>query len=97
MKRQFDDVSCRYGAPMGRQSYGSPIDCEVKTIRLFKVSLDCQGYDDGGAYWGINSNGKFLYCATDNANYRGFTRADSRYKAMVQLSIPDNRLKIWTV
>lgn len=60
MAKQFDEVSCKYGAPMGRRDSRGDGDAPYK-MRLFKVKIDSQGYDDGGAYWGL---GETLYCAT---------------------------------
>lgn len=72
---QFPNVSSPYGAPMGRLTYGhAPSD----PCRLFRVRLDSGGYDDGGAYWGI---GAPLYCATDEDQFRHFTRACDRQAA----------------
>lgn len=57
MGKQFPDVSCKYGAPMGRTEtlpYPFPGDgAETVRFRLWRVRLDSGGYDDGGAYWGI--------------------------------------------
>lgn len=89
MKKQFDAVDCRYGSPMGRAEWReSPT--EAKSVRLFRVRLDSSGYDDGGAYWGI---GKPLWCATDDANYRLFCRADSRLIAIREFRLPAWLLK----
>ena len=87
MARQFPITSWRYGAPMGRVHYGILENVEPRTLRLFKVRIDSGGYDDGGAYWG---RGGTLWCATDGANYRRFTRAGSRERAAIDLQIaPD--------
>lgn len=89
MKKQFDAVDCRYGSPMGRAEWReSPT--EAKSVRLFRVRLDSGGYDDGGAYWGT---GKPLWCATDDANYRLFCRADSRLTAIQEFRLPAWLLK----
>jgi hypothetical protein len=85
MKKQFENVSGRYGSPMGRSEYGTPENTEEKSIRVFKVRIDSQGYDDGGAYWGI---GQALYCATDGDEYRRFIRAHTRIQAIAGLNIP---------
>lgn len=67
---QFAKVNSQRGAPMGRQGYGNPEDAQSK-ILLFKVALDSGGYDDGGAYWGLNVQGNSLYCAMDcDPDYR---------------------------
>jgi|SRR5690606_27260087 len=59
MVKQFQDVSCKYGAPIGRQECKGDPDAPYR-FRVFRVHLDADGYDDGGAYWGI---GRPLYCA----------------------------------
>lgn len=94
MAKQFDDVSGRYGAPMGRATYGTPENAAGK-IRLFRVVLDSGGYDDGGAYWGHGpywGHGGALYCATDDADYRDFVRASSRLAAIAALEIERGQL-----
>lgn len=88
MKTQFNIVASRYGAPMGRASFGTPESAESK-IRLFRVNLDAGGYDDGGAYWGT---GKPLFCATDGADYRQFARANSRLAAVAEFEIEPGKL-----
>jgi hypothetical protein len=83
---QFENVSSKYGAPMGRREYnGAP----QNKIRVFRVRIDAGGYDDGGAYWGI---GKPLFCATDSADFRQFIRADSRLSAVAELGIEKYQL-----
>ena len=61
-------VNCTYGAPMGsRNYYDSGIDYEDKpmTLRVNKVELDSQGYDNSGRYWGYGDN---LYCLFNTAD-----------------------------
>lgn len=86
---QFEKVSCKYGAPMGRHPQGLPQNCDG-TIRLFKVNLDSGGYDDGGAYWGSPSD---LYCATDDADFQWFTRANSRAEAAENMGLENEQLR----
>ena len=92
-KRQFSKVASQHGAPMGRASYGSIPECFPHTVRLFKVKIDSQGYDDGGAYWGI---GGPLWCAIGEhdtgCQSRAFIRADSREHAIVLLKIENGLL-----
>ena len=93
MKKQFNLVNCKYGAPMGRSCYGDVASVEGK-ISLFHVRIT-QGYDDGGAYWGNATSYKDqLYCARsiDNDSYRQFVRAGSRDEARVLLNIPQAQL-----
>jgi len=88
MTRQFSPVSGRYGAPMGRTSYGILDNVEPRKLRLFRVRLDNGGYDDGGAYWG--HGGGYVWCATDGANFFQTCRAGSRERAALELGIaPD--------
>lgn len=87
---QFEQVSSRYGAPMGRREDGY-LETRVKRfVRLFRVRINSVGYDDGGAYWGI---GGPLFCAIDEDGNRKFTRAPSRFLAAVKLGIPVPALK----
>lgn len=87
--RQMPQVSCKYGAPMGR--HGVPhLDHSPRSVRLFRVRLDSQGYDDGGAYWGW---GGLLWCAVDKGGGMQFTRAPSRAAAADALDIPPEALK----
>jgi hypothetical protein len=57
-KKQFTDVCCKYGAPMGRPEFYYNFSGKA---RCFKVKLVDGCYDDGGAYWGSGT----LYCATN--------------------------------
>lgn len=87
---QFNKVSSRYGAPMGRRG-DVYLETRVKrSVRLFRVRIDSGGDDDGGAYWGI---GEPLFCAIDGDGNRKFIRAGSRFHAAVKLNIPVPALK----
>ena len=94
MGKQFVDVSCKYGAPMGRHTYGIAGNVDGK-ISLFHVTL-CQGYDDGGAYWGCATSYKDqLYCARSvesDDDFFQFIRAESREAARVLLDIEQEQL-----
>lgn len=95
MGKQFENLNCYYGAPMGRHSYGLIQNCEERDIRLFKVELDNGGYDDGGAYWGSRLNFQSLYCAiSESGEYRQFIDAKSRSHAALLLRIPPELLKV---
>lgn len=85
MARQFPAVNCQYGAPMGRSII--PISAEgkgYKSLYLFKVALDSQGYDDGGAYWGNSYTP--LYCARNDESQE-FVRAYNREHAAALLDL----------
>lgn len=93
-RTQFTLVDVSRGAPMGRSAYGVPADCQPRSIRLFRVNLT-EGYDDGGAYWGVNVRGRFLFCArTEDDTYRAFTRAESRAAAARALGIPPMLMRV---
>jgi hypothetical protein len=88
--KQFPDVHCKYGAPMGRPSRYEPIDGKV---RLFRVLFYDGDYDDGGAYWG-GAPAPPLYCAQDDdGKVQLFVRAPCRAVAKERLlrSHPDLR------
>lgn len=79
--KQFPPSDCKFGAPMGRESFGKP----KYPVRLRKVNIDRGGYDDGGHYWG---SGKPLYMATGDG-YQEFQRANSRKDAAELLEITE--------
>ena len=72
---KFPNACSRWGASMGRIAI-SPVNPTEK-CRVFKVDIDSQGYDSGGAYWG---HGKTLFCLWSNET-QAFTRANSRMEA----------------
>ena len=86
---QFELVSSRYGAPLGRRHSAYLETDEPHFVRLFRVRLDSGGYDDGGAYWGIGS----LFCAIDDDGSMQFVRASRREAAALLLGIPAPALK----
>lgn len=76
------------GADMGRADWnGEP---QNKSVRVFHLPIDGEGYDIGGAYWGL---GEPLYCATDGLEFRRFVRARSRAEAIAALNLPEGALK----
>lgn len=91
MGRQFNDVSAKYGAPMGRRTF---CDNEQAKCRLFRVQMVDGDSDDGGAYWG-GPPAEPLWCVRDRRDgevllfYRAVTR--ERALAMVQAEYPELR------
>jgi hypothetical protein len=79
------DVSCKYGAPMGRRS-DSP-ETLYGRVHLRRVTLVDGDYDKGGAYWGGYPSPP-LFCAWtfDNTGERvaSYVRAASREQAKAQ-------------
>lgn len=86
--KQFNNVNSSRGAPMGRPN-ALALDNTPKSIQLFRVGLCSQGYDDGGAYWGL---GQSLWCARDYSGNEQFVRASSRITAAAALEIPNHSL-----
>ena len=91
--QQFDPVDCRYGAPLGRMS--SHAD-NGRPWQLFAVRLDEDGYDDGGAYWGVRRRGEHLFCVeqTGHDGGRHFTDAATYQEAALKLAdrVPVERI-----
>ena len=50
------DVSCRYGAPMGRGEWLPADPAAPIKLRLVRVPFVDGCYDRGGAYWGMPAN-----------------------------------------
>ena len=92
-RKQFKNVICKYGAPMGRTESLTDLFLNNPSgkVRCFKVRFVDGDYDDGGAYWGRGVNNIALYCATKQkgtvTNGDGllmFTRAFNRMDAKAQ-------------
>lgn len=90
---KLENVSCRYGAPMGRRDDASIETSVPRFVRLQRVRLDSQGYDSGGAYWGIRRRGENLFVAEDGDGNRQFISAYGRPQAALQLGIGALALK----
>lgn len=90
MSKQFENVSVKYGAPMGRASRQFEDAHKARSVSLFRVNLDSGGYDDGGAYWGLD---KPLYCAVADCGGRQFTRAHNRAHAAAIFGLSNDVLK----
>ena len=81
--KQFNDVQCRYGAPMGRPT--SPGLGDTCKVRVFRVRMVDGDYDDGGAYWG-GSPAAPLYCVrNEDRDVELFYRAVTRAQAIIFL------------
>lgn len=84
MKKQFNpfpDVSCRYGAPMGRHG-DNPANLQgVKRLHARRQGGG-DGYDKGGAYWGTPSNVWGVWAWLDGEPVCTYVRANSRQQAI---------------
>lgn len=89
----FDEVNCRYGAPMGRHSNNNlSVDDELKAVPAGDMA---EGYDPGGAYWGApNEDGWIwaVWATHDPAGTVTYVRAigfgDARAKALAASGEP---------
>lgn len=73
------DVGSKYGAPHGR-----PVERfdDLEKVHLRRVPINSQGYDPGGAYWGI---GIPLWCAWTASGGVLYQRAVDRQTAKTLL------------
>ncbi len=76
---QLEKVNCKFGSPMGRIAQNEGV---ATTAKIFQVEL-CQGYDNGGAYWGMGDN---LYAAYGE-NFQQYSRAKSIDDAFNKFSL----------
>lgn len=87
MKKQFNpfpDVSARYGSPMGRRG-DNPANLQgVKRLHA-RHQGGGDGYDNGGAYWGIPSNVWGVWAHIDGAPCVAYVRAGSRAAAIAKV------------
>lgn len=91
------DVSCKYGAPMGRTSYGVIADAAEQSLTVSKLPMDLvdRDYDMGGAYWG-HIPGSYIYCCFDEADGDDgicrYERATSETMAIEKFGIKPEQL-----
>lgn len=84
-------VDSRYGAPMGRISQ----DDSALSLQVLRLSIDNQGYDVGGAYWGLSDESVWVATSRDletRVYVRGRSRADA-IAAMAAMGIEASRIQ----
>mgnify|MGYP001415217157 CR=1 FL=1 len=78
-------ANCERGAPMGRTSNDireiMQAQRDGERVYCRRVYLDAQGYDRGGAYWGL---GKPLYMAYTKSGLRHYHRYDRNNKPSIE-------------
>lgn len=78
------DVSCKYGAPMGRASHNDwTVNENAGPFRLVRCPLDSGGYDRGGAYWGIGT--PLYYYEGPLTDISGYVRGRTRDQAKAEV------------
>ena len=90
MKTQFNPfppVSSRYGSPMGRRGDNPAKLQGVKRLHARRQG-GRDGYDKGGAYWGLPSNVWSVWARIDGAVCVAYVRAPSRDAAINMVRFP---------
>lgn len=77
----FPEVSCKYGAPMGRHGNNPANLQDVKRLHARRQGGG-DGYDRGGAYWGTPSNVWGVWGWIGGEVIVTYTRARSRKEAI---------------
>ena len=77
----FPEVSCQYGAPMGRSGDNPSNLIGVKRLHARRQG-GSDGYDKGGAYWGSPCNVWGVWAWIDDAAVCVYIRANSRLDAI---------------
>lgn len=78
-------VNCQYGSPMGRANIGSqPVTitsgnnsriCKAHQTKVYEKKVQLiEGYDQGGAYWGLPNNLRVRF--TKSLDYIEFYRTN---------------------
>lgn len=92
MSVKLKQVDCKHGAPMGRNSHVSETTFAGK-FRLTRIPINAQGYDSGGAYWGLGDPLFFASADGSTEVQEMWTRATDREdaKRKVKLMFPNAR------
>ena len=80
----FPDVSCHYGAPMGRRGDNPANLQDIKRLHA-RHQGGGGGYDKGGAYWGSPSNVWGVWGWIDGRPCITYIRASSRNHAIAKV------------
>lgn len=80
----FPEVSCRYGAPMGRRGDNPANLQDVKRLHARRQG-GRDGYDRGGAYWGTPSNVWGVWARFGGEVVCTYVRAVSRAAAIAKV------------
>lgn len=98
------DVSCKYGAPMGRPTRDTYTDKsgtthkitvtdDAKPFRLVRCRLNSGGYDAGGAYWGIGE--PLYYYEGPLSDISGYVRGRTREHAKANVRAAHPKAKFY--
>jgi hypothetical protein len=83
MKRKLEQLSCKYGAQMGRKDNVPSDIITMGKLHLERLNFVDGDYDYGGAYWGGGTSEKiyWAYGETSTAQIDIFVRAKDRSDA----------------
>ena len=81
MDPKLPNVSCKYGAPMGRRNVLSADPCAAIKLRLVRLRWVDGDYDQGGAYWGNPGRSSIYWATADQTSV--FVRAADRTAAKI--------------
>lgn len=93
------EVGNRYGAPMGRTSYGTLASAADHSLTIAKLSMNLvdRDYDLGGAYWG-HVPGSYIYCCFDDTDGDDgicrYERATTEAQAIEKFGIKPEQLNL---
>lgn len=79
LSRILPNVATKYGAPYGRVSH----DQSAEPLSVLRMTIDCQGYDAGGAYWGTGDNSMWVL-TSDDLESISYVRSSTRASAIEQ-------------
>lgn len=87
------EVSCKYGAPMGRPTRNTfedkdgrvieITDIGIRPMALVRIRLNNGGYDAGGAYWGHGE--PLYYFESFVSDISGYVRGRTREAAKAEV------------
>jgi hypothetical protein len=72
ISKVLEKVDCKYGAPMGRSSFGVKPETTKVFDRKVPMCSCCGAYDKGGVYWGLGKQLRVQY--TKDLSYVNFYR-----------------------
>ena len=82
MSNPTPDVRSPFGAPFGRIHGRVSLPTKGERLTLKRIRINRQGYDPGGAYWGV---GLRLYAWTAGDGNWSYLRARDRESAKAQI------------
>ena len=76
------NANCLYGTPLGRKSHS--LDPDAIEYQIVQLTLDENGCDEGGVYWGARTNGESLFAVQDGMGNIAFVNAENQNLALIK-------------